>query len=423
MTRKSHFERFDEHTQLKHFLVDAYLKQWATILLPKRIEARGAKARVWFVDAFAGAGRDSAGTPGSPVIAAQIAHAMNAKYFPGGPTKSSGMHVLAMEVDPHRADQLRENLREFEREPPFVHVRPGELRAVLTLLLGHVGNDPVLYFLDPFGVEGLDAGMLADLLKAPQAEVLLLFSDEGAVRLAGKAGAKVPSRDELLAERERGPTIFDEKFAEQDAEADRAAVERILAGHQSNDRAREILDRAFGGSWWRPVIDATPVSQRREKFVDLYAELLRTSGASHVLPFTVTSPAGRHKYTLLHASKHKRAYAAMKDAMDRARRRVQRQTAPSLFDNGSDAGLMTIESKADFGAAVTAVLRHFSGRRVRFTHPEYKEESVERFVIDETPLLKHELKALRAELERRGLAVRHAEGDTRASEFNFPIVE
>src|SRR5206468_7739847 len=131
-----------------------------------------------------------------------------------------------------------------------VHVRLGELRQVLSQFLSHVGDDPVLYFLDPFGVEGLDADMLGNVLSAPQAEVLLLFSDEGAVRLAGKASATVPTRAQLLSERQRDLSMFGDEFEEQQAEADRTAVERVLSGHQSNPRAREILTRAFGGEWW-----------------------------------------------------------------------------------------------------------------------------------------------------------------------------
>jgi three-Cys-motif partner protein len=422
MPRDSHFERFEDHTRLKHFLLDSYLKQWASILLRPHLMSPGQRTRLWFVDAFAGAGRDRTGTPGSPLIAAEIARGVNAEFFPAGPTTSSGMHVLAMEVDPQRAKQLEEHLEPFSQKPPFVHVRQGELGEVLSPFLGYVQNDPVLYFLDPFGVEGLDAEMLRNILSAPKAEVLLLFSDEGAVRLAGKASATVPTKAQLLAERQRDPSMFGGEFEEQQAEADRTAVERVLSGHQSNPRAREILNRAFGGEWWQPIIEATPVSQRRERFVGMYEELLRRSGASHVLPFAVTTTAGRHKYTLIHASKHKRAYAAMKEAMHRARRRFGAQTAPSLFDGAAaEPGFMSVEFGGDVAAVVDALTRHFAGRRVRFSGAAYSDESVERFAVDETPLMKHELKALRAELERRGLAVRLPDGRLSVpAEFEFP---
>jgi three-Cys-motif partner protein len=423
MPRDTHFERFESHTRLKHFLLDAYLKQWAIILLRSLLNVAGRRTRVWFVDAFAGAGRDQTGAPGSPLIAAEIAQAVNRELFPGGPTRSSGMHVLAMEAEPGRARQLQENLEHFKRTPPVVHVRHGDLRQVLTPFLGHVGTDPVLYFLDPFGVEGLDAEMLRSILSAPQAEVLLLFSDEGAVRLAGKASASVPTREELLAERRRDPTMFGDDFEEQQAEADRAAVERVLAGHQSNQRAREILNSAFGGEWWQPIIAATPDFHRRERFVRLYEDVLRRAGASYVLPFAVASTEGRHKYTLIHASKHKRAYAAMKEAIDRVRRRFRPQAAPSLFEAAPEPRL-SIEIGAGFDAAVETIAAQFAGRRVRFRGTSYTDESVERFALDETPLMKHELQALRSELERRGFAVRRADGRLSIpAEFEFPATE
>ncbi len=415
MTRKNHFERFEDHTRLKHFLLEAYLKQWATIL------ARGFR-RMWFVDAFAGAGRDEHGVPGSPVIAAEVARAVAEAQFdtPLGArlAHDRGLRVVAIEADGLRYQRLTKALAPYTGEPPVVaYPRHGILPAMLDRLLGYVGADPALYFLDPFGVDGLDAAVLPRLLDAPHAEILVLFSDEGAVRLAGKAGAVVPTREELLAARDRTPSMFGEDWDAACVEEDRRSVERVLAGHASNARADEILVRAFGGADWRPVIDATPREERRERFVDLYDVLLRRSGAGHVLRFRVTTEAGRHKYTLLHAAKQVRAFAAMKDAMHRARakRTSDAPVSVSLFDapDGApapDAGpqVETVATReaAQVEAVAADVARRFAGRSGVRWAGAYSDDTVQAYARDHTPLLIHQFGALQQALARRGFLTR-----------------
>lgn len=428
MPRKSHFERFEDHTRLKHFLLSAYLKQWATVLAPHH-------PRIWFVDAFAGAGRDGTGVSGSPVIAAEIARAINAEHYAASAgtrlAPGRGMRVIAIEADHARFVRLDDSLRAFANEHPVVAIpREGTLTPpLLDRILEYVGDDPVLYFLDPFGVDGLDAAVLPRLLASSRAEILVLFSDEGAVRLAGKAGAKVPTREELLAERTRDPSLLGDEWDAELAAADRLAVDRVLAGHASNARAEEILARAFGDTNWRQVIDETPVEERRDRFVDLYDDVLRWAGATHVLRFEVSTEAGRHKYTLLHASKHVRAFAVMKDAMHRARnQRAPESLEPTLFgvdargggdgsrDDDTAPRVDTAASReaVQLEAVAVAIARHFAGRTVRWSG-EYGDDTVRAYARDHTPLLFHQFEPLQRVLARRGYLARK-----RPVEYTFP---
>lgn len=408
MPRDSHFDEFQDHTRLKHFLLDAYLKAWATILI-RGLKREGRPGpRLWFIDAFAGAGRDSTGTPGSPVIAAEIARAINTEHFAIPLSRDEGMRVIATEADSARFQELQQNLQPYG----IAHAREGSLAAILQPLLDHVGNDPAFYFLDPFGVGGLNAGLLPSILRGARTEVMLLFSDEGAVRLAGKATATVPSRDELLARQRTNPTVFGEDFDLEAEEEGRAAVERVLSGHQSNTRALEILNTAFGGDRWKLILDTVAPEGRREAFVTLYEQILRDAGASHVLRFAVTTGQGRHKYTLLHASKNERAFAAMKEAMHRTRRQQPTEEAPpSLFDGTIEPYMGPLFSgSANVMAAADQVVQHYTGRRVRWTGSDYSDDTVQHFARDKTPLFPHEYKRLQLELERRGYLVRKANG-------------
>jgi three-Cys-motif partner protein len=407
MPRNTHFEMFQDHTRLKHFLLEVYLKQWATILISGRRHAGLPVPRMlWFVDAFAGAGRDGQGTPGSPLIAAEIATEINKAYY-ANPGKTSGMRVLAIEAHAGRYQQLEEALKAYSS---VAEVRQGQLQDIIGKVMPFLKKHeaPALFFLDPFGVHGLDAKLLPQILKASRTELLLLFSDEGAVRLAGKADAKVPSRAELLAQKRDGRMSFGDEFDAELDEQDRLDVEQILAGHSSNARAAEILDITFGGKDWRKILESIPAVERRQAFVKLYREVLEDAGAAYVLPFAVTTSGGRHKYTLMHASTHSSAFAAMKEAMHRAyKKRSTPEQVQNLFDglginSGAQESDRTFSSGADIHEVVSQVQAAFSGKLVHWTGKTADETTVSGFALRHTPLLKHELPLLEGELTRLG---------------------
>jgi three-Cys-motif partner protein len=397
---------FQAHTRLKHFLLEVYLKQWASILIAGRTNAGATAPRMlWFVDAFAGAGRDEQGTPGSPVIAAKIATEINEAHYPEA-GKTSGMRVLAIESDQGRYEQLSQALESYSA---VVEVRRGSLHGIIGKVMPFLEQHdaPALFFLDPFGVHGLDATLLPQIFRVKRTEILLLFSDEGAVRLAGKAEAKVPTRAELLERRRDGRLSFGGETDAEFEEQDRLDVEKILAGHSSNPRAAEILNLTFRGKDWRVIVERTPVPLRRQAFVDLYKEVLTDAGAKYVLPFAVTTEQGRHKYTLMHASTHSSAFAAMKDAMHRAhKQRAANQKGDDLFGllgiDVSDAGADgAFSSGADIRDVAAQVAREFQGKSIRWTGKP-GEGTLSEHLLRHSPLLKHELPMLEKELVRSG---------------------
>jgi len=48
-----HFEEFHGQTRLKHYILESYLETWARISLQQ-----GVHPAAWFIDAFAGEGKD-----------------------------------------------------------------------------------------------------------------------------------------------------------------------------------------------------------------------------------------------------------------------------------------------------------------------------------------------------------------------------
>jgi hypothetical protein len=289
-------------------------------------------------------------------------------------------------------------------------VRHGRLQDIIGKVMPFLQkyDAPALFFLDPFGVHGLDAKLLPEILKVSRTEILLLFSDEGAVRLAGKAEAKVPTRAELLAERRDGRLSFGDAFDAEVDEQDRLDVEQIIAGHASNPRAAEILDLTFGGRDWRKIVESTPAAERRKALVKLYTEVLKDAGATYVLPFAVTTAGGRHKYTLMHASTHSSAFAAMKDAMHRAHNNRERSdkeqdlfgaSGVELVNNANDRAF---SSGADFHDVAKQIQAVFRGQLVHWTGRNADDSTISGYALRHTPLLKHELPSLESELVRCG---------------------
>lgn len=393
MPKATHFETFQEHTRLKHLVLKSYLQQWATILL-RRFPS------VLFVDAFAGAGQDQNGAPGSPIIAAQIAQRIN------DAAGSRKMRVVAIEQNARRYSALCTALASYDAKSRFVYPVLGTLAERMDSFLRRI-TEPTLLFLDPFGIAGLEREVLVKALKGKHNELLILFSDEGAVRLHGKGVARQPTKEEQLAGLATR-SIFGPDFdAEQEVVA-REAVENCLRGHQSSQQATQILDRAFGGHWWQPIIDATRSNQRQQQFVDLYKRVLVESGALYVLPFSVDTKEGRHKYFLLHASKNVRAYAAMKDAIARARKQYREPSLQQSLDP-------EFEVATDMEKAAREVAEHFAGRQVRWQSRESGAESVREYALDHTPVFPDELDALKAHLTQHGWCVAN-----RPLAFAFP---
>ncbi len=386
MSRDDHFERpFEEHTLLKHFVLESYLKVWASILLER---SKGRHQRVIYVDAFAGAGADAQGNPGSPLLAAQIAQEFNERLYPDRASMDSdpGMHVIAVEQDPTRFQRLASCLAPFTAAPnAFVHMRNGvaDLRLV-DRIRGIEKDEPVFFFLDPFGIGGLDAALLPNLLADKRSELLVLFSDEAAVRLHGK-GAAVP-KDPMRKVRaaEATMSLFGADHEAEVVEQAQRAASRVIAGHKSDARAREIMEKAFGGAEYVATVDAAPSERRQQVMIELYSDLLRRSGAKHVLPIAVRTKTGRHKYTLLHASKHVRAFEVMKKVVNSA---INKQSA------GAD-----LITETDLAPIVALVQARFAGQVVRWTAEAGP--SVKQVAIEETNLMLHECAALKRELDR-----------------------
>lgn len=377
-----HFDEFHDHTLLKHLILRKYVGAWAAKL-------RRLGSEVWFVDAFAGEGQDQKGNSGSPLIAAKLAE----------PFEDDGqgvMRILAIEKDQARCARLREVMRPYV-ERKIVEVRCGTLAERVDKFMEYIGDRPALFFLDPFGVEGLLVELLPKLLRGPQNEVFVLFADVGANRLHAvlMAEGRDPDREEEAVR--AAPSLFDE-FVEEDARQARAAAEKSQrALRATQDASERILTEALGPGTLEELAEVAE-DQRREWLVRRYMRRLFESGARYVLALPVRDASSQRAYQLVYATKSPVGLRTMKEAMDSALRNT------TLPDESKE--LILAELRGNEDAVVRELARHFAGRKVRWTEEkDRKSDTVKRYLLEQTAVFPMQFRVVQERLEAAGYIV------------------
>lgn len=363
-----HFESFEPHTLLKHAILRAYEERWARVLLARPDSRR---TRVRIVDACAGAGQDEIGNPGSPLISIREAEKARGQLslMRGVPVE---VQVVAIEKDRGRFAQLEHAVGAFDgRHMAWC----GTLGDHITRLEPDFPSTPTLFFIDPFGLDPLQADVVRRALRGSHNEVLLLFADQAALRHIGAAAAMDAPDDAPLS-------LFDQ-------EPGLPAPVPSRGLQLTAEAAVRIMNAAFGDERWRTVMNL-PAERRRQKLVDMYADLLQSMGAKRVLSLPMLGNRSQLKYHLMFATKSGRGYEVMKDAVERA-------WNGDLVDDRA-VQLMRLGVAAPIASIEQEVRRRFAGRdHVPWTGTD-PHSSVRVFALQDTPAMPHQLKELKQRL-------------------------
>lgn len=384
-----HFEAFAEHTLLKHAILNAYLQRWAF----KILTWRGAGDLVYFVDGFAGAGRDNQGNPGSPTIACRIAQQVRAHF--AAKSASGRLKVLAVEADPVTHGALLKQLAAFQRvDAECVRALCGSVSERIGDIASEIAQKPTLFFLDPFGLKGLDAATYPAMLAGPHNEVLALYQDIGAARLRGVVHADTHTEKQRSALRS-APSLFPEmdvqavKNLEAKAAKQRGVVQRL------GPAAREAISRALGDSSWEAELRGCSAGDARIEMIIRFVRRLAASGAQylHVLP--MHSESGGHKYCLVHASKSLKGYIAMKEAVSESLNKTELSET------------MRQRMREDLRVPVSDILGfvqvHFGGQTVRWTGETSQEgASIRKSLLEDTSVFHFQCPEIKDELKSSG---------------------
>jgi len=158
-------------TELKHRVLEKYLPTYWRIL--------GRKAQGFtYIDGFAGAGKYSDGSKGSPLLAMELVSRLRSDGSLAVP-----VHFCFIEADIEKAKQLEQAAiplaKELALEMPIVIHGPFQ-EHILPLLATleekcSTGFCPTFIFIDPFGYKDVPLTLIADLARARNRELFITF--------------------------------------------------------------------------------------------------------------------------------------------------------------------------------------------------------------------------------------------------------
>lgn len=329
---------YREHTRVKHEILQKYLYVWI-IALGKWYK------RICYFDGFAGRGEYTDGSPGSPIVAMQVAERLH---------KCFGEFVCtSIEKDKDNFDNLEAVAKREKGKYPHVKVLNiyGEFADVVSDVIKEVGARlaPSFFFIDPFGFSGVPFSLIKDILSVRRTEVFITF------------------------------------------------MYRDIARFLESDKVGNVLDELFGTSEWRAILRKGYKGIKREHALrDLYIrQLVSEAGVHFVWPFKVYMTEKRQTlYYLIHATNNFKGHFVMKNIM-------YKQGAGGQFtylgpDDYALRQQMPLLDPDDIPGLKSLLLKKFSGQQKTYLQVE-KETT-----MDTSHIERHYRRALK-ELKSEGL--------------------
>lgn len=158
---------YTEHGKVKHEILSKYISGWINIL--------GGYYDLNIFDCFAGRGRFSDGSEGSPIKFLNIL--CNFKKKRNRPNKATCFFI---EADKSNYSNLENEIAEFNKKhSSWLSIYPihGEFtNKIDEILENYKGNiSPSFFFLDPFGFGGIPLHMIKKIMQNDRTEVFINF--------------------------------------------------------------------------------------------------------------------------------------------------------------------------------------------------------------------------------------------------------
>lgn len=287
----------------KHELLKRYLGGWFPILTRY-------SGRVLYVDCHAGRGRYKEGQPGSPIVALTtlLSHSLRDKIL-----ANCEVIFYFMENDEENTIALKEELSLFKDIPHKVEINiiTTDYESALEHILNNLNSKgknlaPSFLFVDPYGFK-LRMDLLKQVLCQPSSELLINFM----VRYIDMAIA-----------------------------------------HPAQEPNMDLL---FGTSDWKELRNIANPTQRHTEMIRLYTKSL---GCIHSSVLEMRGEHREPKYSLVHATNHRRGRELMKSVMWK----VTPDGSFTIYqsDNPNQETLITAET--DLRPLITAIMKSFKGR-------------------------------------------------------------
>ena len=259
--KHEHFRELKEWSERKHELVLSYLKGFVRIL------GGSTKGIVYYIDGFAGPGIYEDGSKGSPIRAAEYTETLFGKHYQ--------LYCINVEVDPVHSKNLGRSTAPYQK---FVTNYKGTFGDHVDTILSRIESRPAIFFLDPFGLKGVEWKHINPMLKRSHiTEVLLRINPKDISRLAGFA------------------------CSDSSGAVKKCQILTDLYGFPDSERWVEV---------WR--------DKGIQGLVDLYIKrlldaTLQDGGKSYVCSYAIRSIEGQLKYHLIFTTRHPKGAILMSD--------------------------------------------------------------------------------------------------------------
>lgn len=162
------------HTAAKHNILRKYVQAWSAIL------AQGSSdRRIIYIDGFAGPGEYIGGEDGSPILVLKSLkeHQLREKF------RGTEFVNIFIEKNPKRCQNLEKVIEKRVKPLPNwikYDIRCTEFNTEMKRILRSLESEgknlaPCLCFVDPFGWNDIDYGVLSTIMKYEKAELLITF--------------------------------------------------------------------------------------------------------------------------------------------------------------------------------------------------------------------------------------------------------
>lgn len=285
-----HFNELKEWSERKHELVIKYLKGFVKIL------GGSTKGIVYYVDGFAGPGIYDDGAKGSPIRAANYANTLIGKHYQ--------LRCINVEADQDCFDNLDKNTSQYG-DVAINHC--GAFEDYIDQILVLIEDRPAIFFIDPFGLKGIEWEHLYPVLKRHhKTELLLRINPQDISRLAGFSDSEAPGAE----------------------------------------KKRQVLTDLYGFSdsdIWIQVWEQDGTDGLIKLYLDrIQNAMCRKNNQSYVYTYSIKTIEGRLKYYLIFATRHPKGAILMsniiygrekdyeRDVKEYEQERLSRQSAIQL---------------------------------------------------------------------------------------------
>ncbi len=251
--KEEYFDKMHKWSERKLQLLQKYVDPATRIL--------GSIRQVYYVDGFAGRGSYRDGSKGSPVRIAELAQQFEKEGKP------YSFKCINVEENGEYFANLQEDTARFGRTIQNLH---GKFVDHLDYILQVIGNQPAIFFLDPFGVKGIDWIALSKIInRSAPTDIWIRFDHVEVRRLDGNYEINEKKFDIL-------PTVYgiqDEFYLHS----------RLSAGNTPEDRIQDCTELYRG---------------------QLEREFKRAKGTGYAGAYPIRTLTGQDKYYLVFATAH-----------------------------------------------------------------------------------------------------------------------